>query len=206
MNTCAACAAGDHDNHGVQQCDCACHGRMTVELLSRFCGGWSTAMHAPFSSGAYTYATNGHIALRVRRIESVPEVAGSPNVEKILVASGNPMLVPLVLDLPENKVEQQECSTCEGRKTEHDCPSCNCDCEDCAGTGIETNESDEYTSIGIRGVPFAAKYMRLLILLPGVLFDPKPKAACATRFDFDGGEGMLMPLREARINHIEVSL
>ena len=57
---------------------------MNRDDLMKFCGGNDRAgIATPFSIGEYTYATNGHIMVRVPRIADIPERTDAPSPAKI---------------------------------------------------------------------------------------------------------------------------
>src|SRR5271166_2898199 len=125
-------------------------------------------MARPWSRGEFTYATNGHIMVRIPRLAEVPECSDAPDVEGIVM--------PLLADQTETaplpayelpKVDKNECRTCEGRGLEHDCPDCECECDDCDGTGAVR----AHVSIGLCGAIYNADCIELLrTTLPGLRF------------------------------------
>jgi len=174
--------------------------------LQKFCddAGINFRIKSPFSKGEWTYATNGHIMIRV------PLIAGhrkdGPNAEKLYTdAMRTPgELVPFVIpELPALSIESEECVKCDGSGNKHDCPACDCDCEECDGSGQVKSVSDKQVSVQIAGVPFACEYIRLLGELPGLRLR-EPLKEKPLLFAFDGGEGMLMPLRSSREKSIKV--
>ena len=58
---------------------------MTIEQLQKFCIDDATrpAIQFPFSQDKWTYATNGHIAVRIARIAKVKENQDAPNMDSI---------------------------------------------------------------------------------------------------------------------------
>ncbi len=159
----------------------------------------------PWSRGAYTYATNGHILVRVARRDDVPENEEAPDVEKTVekarLDEASFVRLPLI-DLPPE--EKSECQACEGRGTEHDCPDCTCDCEVCNGSGEES--SDLNSSVGLFGIPFAMRNARLILSLPGVEISRPQGHLSPMPFRFEGGIGMSMPLSSPHMRHIEVEI
>lgn len=174
--------------------------------LKPFCGTdvYRSYLHQPFSQGDFTYATNGHICMRVPRREDAPEQ------DKV-----NPSAMPWdkaqdfaplpMLTLPEKSTDIRECDECYDGY-EHDCPDCECICEACHGTNQIDFDSDEKMSVDLFGIPFALRYVRLLMTLPGVQISlvqmPTFDAAKGLAFRFEGGDGLLMPLRERYKEHI----
>lgn len=170
--------------------------------LQPFCGinHFNPWMEHPFSRGEYTYATNGHIAIRVARREDVPEHPKSPDIERLFTdVSGVQWRQLRKVELPD--VPSTKCRDCDGRGTVHDCPDCKCDCDECDGTG--EIESDASACIG--DALFNTKYIRLLAALPWIevpITDLMPEPM---PFRFEGGTGLLMSLRRQFVNHIDIS-
>lgn len=151
-------------------------------------------LHKPFSIGDYTHATNGHVGVRVPRIEGVPSQE-KPDPGKLFAQhfKDEPRGV-LDVKLPEIKEDWQDCLRCGGSGKEHDCPSCSCDeCDYCDGEG-RTNKAP-MVKITIGNAIYNAKYIKQLLALPGLKFPVNPPKDAAAGFVFDGGEGFLMPVR-----------
>jgi len=185
--------------------------------LQKYCDPSRERIAIPFSAGEFTYATNGHILIRVPRRDDIAESsdAPTPNVEELF--SANPMppdAVPIsdhkipYLTLPKGYTET--CDHCGGSGCKHDCPSCECDCETCNGVGEITVTADEVMqSVCIGTAIFNARYVRWILELPGLIV---PKDVAGMRqfeppaqpmpFKFDGGEGLLMMCRSTYEDHI----
>ena len=111
--------------------------------LQAFCStdSYRSNILRPWSKGAYSYATNDHIAIRVDRREDVPENEAAPDVEVALrraqagVGDTPAVHVP-VLDEPAQKM----CDLCEGSGKSHKCPDDECD----GGTVIFNTGRHEY--------------------------------------------------------------
>lgn len=102
----------------------------------------------PWSLGAWTYASNGHMAIRVPRREDVPENSEAPaSIETVFARADEATYVPLPpIDIPKPKYVRctvckgqgwgDECQTCDGTG-EHTC-TCGQDheCGDCDGSGL----------------------------------------------------------------------
>ncbi len=106
---------------------------MTADDLQRFCAGpddYRTELRAPWSAGAWTYASNGHIIIRVPRLPDVPENEDAPKSAESLFPAGPPadgwMPVPVV-EMPP----LLDCKWCEGTGKD----DLSADCYDCGGTG-----------------------------------------------------------------------
>ena len=159
-------------------------------------------LHNPFSLGSWTYATNGHVCVRVPRRDDVPEATDKPVAANTLFERRNfsdAILRPLgEFDLPT--LERWPCSRCEGRGHKHDCPDCNCECENCDGRG----ETEEDASVGVGGRFYTARYLRAVSALPELQIETNPPGNDPLFFRFaEGGEGLWMPLRDRCEKHAE---
>lgn len=159
--------------------------------LKPFC---STKEHVleirePFPRGDFTYATNGHIMVRIPRRPEDAEVERAPHAEKLFDKAPLLALAPFPeINLPAAKIE--DCVECDGgTESPHSCPDCSCECPKCEGDG----QVEVMTTIELNGAIFNTKYLRLIQALPGVLFPVAAPKAEGVRFTFDGGEGMVMP-------------
>lgn len=159
-------------------------------------------LHAPFTQDGHTYATNGHILVRVAERPGVPPPPeNKPRADKLFDKEWRePTMALPAFELP--KEEFNDCERCDGLKSNyHDCECCTCVCEKCNEDGKVSSLTG--VSVGICGAIFAAKYAKMLQALPGIRvaapksgYDPMP-------FSFDGGDGIVMPLKESLMTHIE---
>lgn len=174
--------------------------------LKQFCSTdrYRPYLHQPFSRGEFTYSTNGHVCVRVPRMVEYPEQE-KPDLAKLFAAYFKPGARGTVeAGLPERKEVFVDCEDCDGRGTEHDCPECHCTCDRCDGDG--RLEKSELVTVGIGTATYDAKYIRKLMTLPGFRMDPNPPKAEAGSFTFDGGEGIVMPLRWEDKPHISAKV
>ena len=190
-----------------------------LELLKKFVSQNDPReyMRAPFSRGEWTYATNGHIAVRVPKIDGIATLAEKHihQLESLFQsASGNDFIALPTLPPPE------KCQMCDGTGAAYECPECDgegefeygthtywckeCDghgqveygstglsvCRHCDGTGAKR---DAPTKVG--GSHFDPFYLYLINGLPEAKFSPGAGRMDMARFVFDGGEGILMPMR-----------
>jgi hypothetical protein len=177
---------------------------LTSGDLKKFCWRDKNSrpyLRGPWSRDGFTYATNGHVVVRIDRLGDVAENEKAPDCEKIFAGIADQVeLLPIpAFEIP--KVESEDCEDCEGRGMEHDCPDCGCECESCEGTG----QAIEKFSVTLFGVIYDAGRIKLIQSLPGLLFSARPPEAKAARFIFEGGDGAIMPRVVARDRHIEVS-
>lgn len=150
----------------------------------------------PFSVGNFTYATNGHIMVRVPRRADVPDKTKEFNQDKPLEGHEKAIYAPLTGSLPV--MEMEDCDCFDGY--EHDCPDCECVCEACDGDG----KTYPHASTSIGGANFAARYVALLLTLPGIEVAAKHAFPDPLLFRFDGGIGALMPINGECATHIEM--
>lgn len=152
-------------------------------------------LHKPWSVGKFSYATNGHIAIKVPRRDDVPENDKAPDLQGTLdkIDWSQPFAPAPAFDVPLGWMT--ECTRCDGRGTEHDCPDCACGCVKCRGTGQVSD--DENQTIGMDGVALALRYARIIFALPGLMLPVEVKPTDPVPFKCDGGEGAWMPMRGA---------
>lgn len=175
---------------------------MSAIDLQPFCSTEAARFYLgqPFSIGDLTYATNGHIAVRVQRRADVPVNPKAPDPARVFQID-RPTFVPAQLfEFPD--LETVSCEKCGGQGHKHDCPSCECVCSRCDGEGEHL--SDVIKSGTIHGVPFNLRYIRMIYALPDlelpialVPMEPMP-------FQFKGGDGVLMPLSHAMDENIVI--
>lgn len=195
---------------------------MNIETLKTFCASPKSdplrlKLRAPFSIGAWTYATDGRAAVRVPRMADVPEMQ-EPVVGVESLFSNFPVDGFQSVDIELPPPLFQDCTACsgKGRKTEceacggegelecdfghvHECEECDGDCyvfsdsgrfecEKCAGTGKA--EKDQFVDI-IRAT-FMVRLVDKIIKLPDVQWCVVDSLSVA-KFKFIGGQGLLMP-------------
>lgn len=170
---------------------------MKIEDLKKFCSIDDSrhSLHEPFTIKAFTYATNGCIAVRVPQIAEVIQATRGLQPESIetLFSEIDPTTEYFSFvqnKLPKTKIREEECKDCN-----HDCPCCVCreSCEVCEGTGSYKMRESE--TIFIDGVPFDSFYLNLIQQLPGVVISRKCEDGKPMPFKFESGDGLLMPLR-----------
>ena len=152
-------------------------------------------LHKPTSHGNWTYATTNHVLLRVPRRDDVPENTKAEDCAAKFTSyiTGTEVYTPLSCG-PLPVSTKITCDVCSGYKNRfHDCPSCKCKCTKCD----EHGQIEQSLSIDIAGVPFDVKYIALLQTLPGIRI-ATPQPGTPMLFQFDGGDGMLMPLKWPR--------
>lgn len=174
--------------------------------LQQFCGDdqFRSYLNKPFSHGKFTYATNGHIMVRVPRLPDVPEQTKTGNWEGPFASLASAAFTPLahkpLPNLPAPGIE--DCGDCEGRGTDHDCPECTCECDACEGIGKQGGRVR--ISTRVRGGIYDFRYVAMLLALPNVEIATATKDGVPLLFKFDGGFGALMPRTVKDIEHIEI--
>ena len=190
-----------------------------LELLKKFVSQDDPRkyMRSPFTRGEWTYATNGHIAVRVPKIDGVEILPEKhiPALESLFQSVGGNGFIALPWMPP-----LEECLLCSGTGIAYECPECDGEgefehgthsycCKECGGSG-----QVEYGSAGVsacrhcggtgakRNAPakvggshFDLFYLHLINGLPEAKFSPGGDRMDMARFVFDGGEGILMPMR-----------
>ncbi len=142
---------------------------MNAEDLKKFCGQ-GERIGRPWSLGDQSFATNGHILIRIPRLPDVAENPAAPGLTEILNTPQPESYFPLnVLELPPVPW-----------------------CEDCGGT-------DKYE--GMKGISYAngffqVRYLRLLKELLGCEIGTPPDDRTPAWFKFEGGDGLIMPMRK----------
>ena len=179
--------------------------------LKQFCGTEESRPYimAPFSIGQWTYATNGHICVRIPRLPDVaeptePKILKAEKLFEEMPADGYAPLPSIALEADEDDA----CDECDGRGYEHDCPGCLCTCDACNGTGHPL--PGHKTTVGIGDAIFNGRYIFQLLKLPNVVMttpcmQPGTGSGKAAFFRFDGGEGCLMEMLGKNSRHIETS-
>lgn len=183
---------------------------ITSADLQRFCSKeeWRHFLQKPFSRNQFTFATNGHILVRVPRLDDVPEVPEAPDVEKILPKNFHEVKIrPMVSGtLPKVQIKVEQCDVCDGIGHEHKCPDCSCDCESCEGTGEIRISSDDKASVSIGDAVFSLSYIRELQLLPDVHVPENPHKTNPMPFKFNGGIGIIAPMSRKQRNHLDIKV
>jgi hypothetical protein len=144
-------------------------------------------MHKPWrDANGLCYATNGHIVIETE-IEGAQLGTSPPNMHKLFEAAFKDQASLPWIQLPYLH-PFDACSACGGAgvggsATETDVGTC----EKCEGYG------EEPLRIKIDDTGYCIRYMRLLSSLPSVLI--APNGMNPMPFKFDGGRGLLMPMR-----------
>lgn len=192
--------------------------------LQQFChpsrGGGK--MSSPFSAGDYSYATNGHLIIRVPRVDDIPERDNAPGIGPLVWKHND---IADWHDLPEyESPPAKTCVACDGSGYTEDCPECegdgnvffsndhneySFDCKTCDGEGVEpSNEEDGELCEDCAGtgeikhdtipITWGKGYINAVLMeqikdLPGLKLSDQGDGLTPWHFRFDGGEGLVMP-------------
>jgi hypothetical protein len=121
---------------------------MKLEELKQFCGIEETCpyLHEPFSRGDFTYATNGHIMVRVPRLPEVTAGADIVDPEKPFLQDRRGPLFDLTA---LSRLTYTPCENCDGAGYGDLC-------EECGGTGggecPECGHAEECEACGGKGL------------------------------------------------------
>ena len=172
--------------------------------LTKFCfkGENPFKIQEPFSKGKWTYATNGHMAIRVPRLHvpEFPENEKAPDVEELFKEAdkrGPYEWVPV----PEVKIETVQCGACKGidiRKEDGEAFPC----KRCNGEGHYQKAEPVKFPLGAATIALSNVYLDLIHReLPNPQIGLIKEAAGdhwtakPVKIRFDGGEGLLMPIQ-----------
>jgi hypothetical protein len=159
---------------------------MSVDL-NLFCDRERRNLSVPFSLNGHTYASNGHIIVRVPRRPDIPENKEAPNAEKLLPWDFSRVKFG---PLPEPKLLPDQCSWCAGSGHKHKCPDCCCECEHCKGIGKFPPR------VRIGKAVYFGPYIEWIQALPSLeIGKPMRQHPHPLPFRFKDGEGLLVPRR-----------
>lgn len=192
---------------------------MNIEDLQKYCADDTsrTEITKPFTRGEYTYATNGHILIRVPRL---PEVTNTSSVDIGRLSFNGEVYFPIPDVDPPKYIPCKECGGSGVIKT---CPECDgegevvfdncyneysCECKTCDGTGklpsdnknnekcnrcSGTGKVIERENVIVAGRKYDKEYIAMLRDLPNCVL-AHANGLTPGHFKFDGGDGLLMPL------------
>lgn len=183
---------------------------MDRAFLKRFCSEeqYRYKLHEPWSRDAYSYASNGHILIRVPRLHTVAENPDAPDADRICHP---PVSAPVAFRWndfpPPNPISEHTCRECDGDGSKAPC-GCLCEackCHECDGAGIVREQAPQYGAL--LGMVFNAEWLRLLRAAgDAVAGAPTNHEWGAMYFRGDGFEIWLMPLRRGSGDAFQASL
>ncbi len=141
----------------------------------------------PWSRDGFTYATNGHIIIRVPLLPDVPEDKEAPGTDFLFKKVPIPDTWLPIPELPEPIFEV--CDLCGGAEKYWDRSEKKWEPCDCHGEQIE-----KMVEIKVGEITYQAQYLRLLDGLQKCVMAPTTDDDPAW-FKFDGGTGFLMPMK-----------
>jgi len=158
---------------------------MTREELCRFVADQDDPryeLHHPFSVGKWSYATNGHIAVRVPRLADVEVNRAAPNVEKLFAQTEQLEFVPVpVCESPPDV----KCMLCDGSGLIQDGDDRE-DCSDCGATGkVECHDG-----LAVGNARFQKRYLAMI-----QNWEIAPNGVTAAWIRNGEASGLLMPLQ-----------
>jgi hypothetical protein len=156
--------------------------------VNSFRGG---CIATPWSAAENTFASNGYIIIRVQRRADVPERKSAPSLKALQewFYKEPKKWFSIPADMDPKPIEIP-CAECNG-KGKHKYQGSFIECEDCGGEG----KYDKHKRIPIGDeAGFSNVYLSWLAELPGIEIAPFGAEEPA-RFRFEGGDGLLMPMR-----------
>jgi hypothetical protein len=179
---------------------------LTLGWLKQFASPDESRIYigSPFYADGFAYATDGHLAVRIPSESFEAERWTDRNKETVLKAFAREGGQWWTITPPlESPIEEVACSTCSGTGT-HECHACyhEDDCSDCDGTGKQQTSA----STEIAGVLFNVATLGRVWKLRGfALKVHEVDALSAHLFRFNGGGGVIMPIRRKMETHIDVA-
>lgn len=157
---------------------------------------------APFNAGEFTYATNGHVMVRVDRRDGFQKAIVGRDWNAPLAGQAVAKFFAPALKLPPAPALTGVCPDCNGEGS-FDCAS---DCGRCEGFG-EIDPEAQYSTT-IKGLHFQLNYVRKILALPAIEISQTAvidsDGTLPMQFRFDGGIGALMPRKGKMSKHVEV--
>ena len=160
--------------------------------LQPFCGrdapqAW---LERPVSRGNWTWATDGHILVRVPRRPEISENPDAAHVEHIWSKGACTVWrAPLPCMLPAHRTE--DCPRCAGTGRERDCLDGTSPCGRCDGSGVIEFAAPVAVGAGL----IHLRHAHLIVSLPAVEIGWESDACERLRFRCAGAEGIVSALR-----------
>lgn len=107
--------------------------------LDQFCSLDSpNSISTPWSEGDFTYASNGHLLVRIPRRDDIPEKIGAPSIQGTSLGAGFHKTPGEWIAVPKLEIIKEDCRYCKGRGKQYTCPECDGEGE----VGLHTDWSD----------------------------------------------------------------
>lgn len=188
-----------------------------LNTLKRFCSTDEDrhSLQQPFSQEEFSYATDGRVIVRMARLRDVPEVVDAPIAQNLWKNLGvNIAELKGWMEIPAlPEIQYNLCEACFGSGMMRVCAKCEyCPddadyqkCPDCGAVSFEKIPCSHECSngrhqvaagINIGNTRLNVIYLHKLNMLKGVMICPyMPSNADAVPFRFEGGDGLLMPMK-----------
>jgi hypothetical protein len=165
----------------------------------KFCStddGYRLYLRAPFTLDGKIYATNGHIMVRIDAFDGhpyheLPEKEGPRNAPQMF-DTHKPKNLTALPNWDRSIADFRNCSSCNGtgRCCEEDHVG-SIECDECDGGKVPT-----WNGAPIGSKMIGTRYLRLMETLPGLMIDLTGEPLECIPFVFDGGVGLVMPMRK----------
>lgn len=160
---------------------------MTIDHLQKFCSTQENrvSLATPWSEGAYSYACDGRVIVRIPRLADVPERDDAPKNSDANLFIGLPYEQPFTPVPTPDSEDYIRCPKCKG-SAECTCKECDTPhpCGKCKGEGVVLSRTNLETH------SFNTLTLRLISQLLNAHWQIK---ADQTRvyFKFEGGDGIV---------------
>jgi len=195
------------------------------DFLQGFCCRERNSLSSPFIMGDLACATDGHIAIRIPRIDAISITRESPLKEAATSLTWEPVIKGKWVDLPPYKLpDKVKCVVCQGVGEIDTCPECDgeghvelesdynyyeCDCKMCNCEGTLPGQDKVCHGCDGDGLMYSESFMKIqfddygldaFLLekikdLPGVKLFSRRDKDKYFYFRFDGGHGIIMGMR-----------
>lgn len=172
---------------------------MTEEILMEFCGDEEDLRFGkPFSDDEFSYATNGHIAIKINKVNDFKSTyftnEKNNRLDRFLGAVNQANKKTNWIKVKKVKSKRINCYECNGAGLfECNCSYCTIDhdCETCKGSGkVHKIDGEIYLNS-----KFAKVYLELISKLPNAMISPSENDENGmAAFKFDGGCGCIVPM------------
>ena len=167
---------------------------MNLEHLTTFCSLEENrrSLNTPWSEGAYSYASDGRVIIRIPRLADVPERDSAPKNLDQQLFKGFPLAFPFSSITEPVSADYNKCTKCYG-SGERTCSECGTThtCDQCKGNG----QLASTTKIGTQ--LFNTHNLRLISQLCEIQWQLK-SSENRIYFEFNGGDGLISSTSEEK--------